>query len=206
MTGNDLLSLRLYNLPLPVSEDEEMFETAFIGVLASFIFAIAFLMTSKSVIESIINERDSSLKHQILVSGASLPSYWLAHYAGDVIFISLPCICAVISYTIFGIRIDGAWIFFSVFTFANPVFVYVFSNVFKEENTASIVIRIFYMIFGMICPVFVALIMLFESTFWLGSILRFMFMFVPIFSLNYGILIISFEDILDLFADAGYMQ
>jgi len=190
------LSLRLYNEPLPLSQAELGFETAFIGVLATFIFGIAFLMTSKSVIETIIRERDTSVKHQILVSGASIPSYWLSHYVGDVLFISLPAFSAVIAYHIYYIDIYGSWKFFLLFAFVNPVFIYCFSNVFPDENTASILIRVIYMILGMILPALVAVMLLLNTTYLLGLFFRQIFLFFPIFTLDYGILVISFEEII----------
>ena len=40
-----------------------------------------------------------------MVSGASIPAYWISHYVGDVIFESLPSLSAIIAYLAFNIEV-----------------------------------------------------------------------------------------------------
>jgi len=77
------------------------------GTFSSILFAMAYMMISKSLVENIIRERENNIKHQILVSGASLPAYWLSHYVGDCLFESLPSIAAIVAYTAFGIDVNS---------------------------------------------------------------------------------------------------
>ena len=66
---------------------------------------MSYMMISKSLVENIIRERERNVKHQILVSGGSLPSYWMSHYAGDIIFEAVPSVAAIIAYTWFKIDV-----------------------------------------------------------------------------------------------------
>jgi len=79
--------------------------TAVAGTFSSVLFAMSYMMISKSLVENIIRERERNIKHQILVSGAGLPAYWASHYVGDIIFESLPSIAAIVAYKSFHINV-----------------------------------------------------------------------------------------------------
>jgi hypothetical protein len=87
--------------------------------------------------------------------------------------------------------LPNAWVFFIVYIFINPVFVYALSAMFQSEATASIMIRIIYIILGVIFPVILASLLYLPDTYALGQILRWFFFIFPIFSLDYGILVIA---------------
>ena len=67
---------------------------------------MAYMMISKSLAENIIRERERNIKHQILVSGAGLPAYWLSNYVADILFEAPPSLCAIGAYLAFGLEVN----------------------------------------------------------------------------------------------------
>lgn len=56
------------------------------GTFVAVLFSIAFMLVADALIQNIIREREKNIKHQIIVSGGSLVSYWTANYVGDIFF------------------------------------------------------------------------------------------------------------------------
>jgi hypothetical protein len=56
------------------------------GSTSAILVAIAYMLISDSLIQNIIKEKQRNVKHQMIISGASLPAYWMSYYIGDVIF------------------------------------------------------------------------------------------------------------------------
>ena len=73
----------------------------------------------------------------------------------------------------------------------NPVFVYACSSMFKVESIASIMIRIIYIILGVIFPVALSGLLLIPETYNIGQGLKWPFLIFPIFALDYGIMVIA---------------
>jgi hypothetical protein len=74
-----------------------------------------------------------------------------------------------------------------IFIFANPVFIYVFSCLFKSDSSASIIIRLSYIFIGAILPTAIQFLLIFESTVKVGKVIRWIFYILPIYSLHIGI-------------------
>jgi len=73
----------------------------------------------------------------------------------------------------------------------NPVFVYAISALFATESTASIMIRIIYIILGIVFPSVVTALLFLPDYYQVGQVLRWFFFWFPIFSLDYAILVIA---------------
>jgi len=130
------------------------------------------------------------------VSGASLPAYWLSHYIVDICFEAPPSIAAIVAYISFGLDLPMAWTLFVVFIFTNPIFVYFLSTLFEKESTASIMIRIIYIILGVILPFAVIILLIIEDTYYLGLVLRWIFYVFPIYCLDIGVMVLADRSIL----------
>jgi len=74
-----------------------------------------------------------------------------------------------------------------IFIFANPLFIYVASCLFKSESSASIIIRLSYIFIGAILPTAIQFLLIFPSTVKVGKAIRWLFYVLPIYSLNIGI-------------------
>jgi hypothetical protein len=74
-----------------------------------------------------------------------------------------------------------------IFIFVNPIFIYAFSCLFKSDASASIIIRLSYLVIGAILPVIIQFLLLFPSTESVGKVLRWVFYVLPIYALNSGL-------------------
>lgn len=131
------------------------------------------------------------IKHQIIVSGASLSAYWLGNYVSDIMFQAIPATFAIVGIHIFGIDIPGVEVLFLIVIFANPAFIYFFSFLFDKDEAGSLAIKMLYFVMGIIAPIAVSVLEVIESTKDAGQILRWFFYPIPIFSLTYGYIAIS---------------
>ena len=60
----------------------------------------------------ILIERVENLRHMQLISGMSLPSYWLSNMIADIIKVYIPIIMIILISVIFDSNYDGVWILF----------------------------------------------------------------------------------------------
>ena len=69
-----------------------------LALAATLFIMIAFSFVPAVVVAFIVKEREAShnCKHQQMISGASVPAYWLANYTWDVFVYALPCACSII--------------------------------------------------------------------------------------------------------------
>ena len=78
--------------PLPVTKGVEQALDSFSNIVACLFIIIAFSFVPGSIIVFVVKERESShnSKHQQLISGVSIPGYWVASYLWDVTLYCLP--------------------------------------------------------------------------------------------------------------------
>ena len=85
LTGDPNIKVTFHEKPMPFSLRFQTYITAASNIFSSFLFAIAYLMVSDTLCQTLIHERKTNLKHQLIVSGASPLSYWTANYLIDVL-------------------------------------------------------------------------------------------------------------------------
>jgi hypothetical protein len=88
-----------------------------------------------------------------MVSGSSLPAYWLSNYLADVIFHALGAAVALLGIYLYDVEVPEIYKLFGLVIFANPVFVYFISFFFDKEESGSLAINIIFFIFGIIAPI-----------------------------------------------------
>mmetsp|Transcript_33217 Transcript_33217/g.23947 ORF Transcript_33217/g.23947 Transcript_33217/m.23947 type:complete len:92 (-) Transcript_33217:1668-1943(-) len=88
----------------------------------------------------------------MLISGASRIAYWLSNYTIDVVFISVPAVIGVFFVRRFEIDVPDCEQLFLYFVLVNPVFIYCLSFMFDSDTKGSVLVRVFYFVFGGIAP------------------------------------------------------
>ena len=88
-----------------------------------------------------------------MVSGSSLPAYWLSNYFADIIFHSLGAIVALLGIWMFNIEVDEIYYLFGLVVLANPVFVYFVTSFFDKDESGSLAINVIFFVFGIIAPI-----------------------------------------------------
>lgn len=93
-----------------------------------------------------MKEREDRCKHQQIVSGMNIYSYWLGNFIYDIgmylvigIFAATMCMAFDIKSLVEGEALVATWLIFILFGFANVTFTYVMSFVFKDYGNSQAV-------------------------------------------------------------------
>lgn len=122
-------------------------------MFAAILFAVAYMMVSDTLVQSIIKERQNNLKHQLMVSGATTLAYWTSQYLVDIVFHMIPAVVAKASIIAFEIDAPQCEVVFFYFALVNPVFIYAVSFLFDTDSKASVLVRVFYFVLGGLAPI-----------------------------------------------------
>jgi len=127
-----------------------------------------------------------------MVSGSSLTAYWMGNYIADIIFQAIPAVVGIIGVNVFDIDVPKVWALFFVTIFANPAFIYFFSFFFDKDEAGSLIIKMLYMILGIIAPIVISILQVVnEHTIHIANIMRWFFYPFPIYSLTFGYMSIA---------------
>mmetsp|Transcript_11894 Transcript_11894/g.11879 ORF Transcript_11894/g.11879 Transcript_11894/m.11879 type:complete len:263 (+) Transcript_11894:1972-2760(+) len=155
-------------------------------------------MIPTGVAASIVNERESNVKHQQIISGSSMVSYWLSNYTVDFIRSMIPMTFAIIMVFVFSVDLPFIWVHFFLFALAIHPFTYATTFWFKKESVAQIITIIMNLFLGAFVTTAVLVLQSFESTRSAATYIRWFPKIFPSFSVVNGILQISARNILSI--------
>jgi ATP-binding cassette subfamily A (ABC1) protein 3 len=101
-TGNKNMTIQTRNHPLPPTKTQRIQRHDLDAFSAAIIVNIAFSFIPASFAVPIVKEREVKAKHQQLISGVSVLSYWLSTYVWDFISFLFPSTFAIILFYAFG--------------------------------------------------------------------------------------------------------
>ena len=166
------------------------------GSIVAFLFAIAFTMIPAGVASQIVNERETNVKHQQIISGVNLSSYWLSNYFVDWIRSMISILVAIIFIYVFRVDLPDAYVLFLLFSLSIHPFTYATSFLLKQQNVAQTLTILFHSFSGGFLAIAILVLQSFRSTKSIGNVLRWFFKIIPSFSVIFGILQISSREIL----------
>lgn len=102
-TQNQNMTIRTRNHPLPMTKSQRLQRHDLDAFSAAIIISIAFSFIPASFAVSIVKEREVKAKHQQLISGVSVLSYWVSTYIWDFISFLFPSTFAIILFYVFGL-------------------------------------------------------------------------------------------------------
>ncbi|KAL4489354.1 hypothetical protein ABPG72_019009 [Tetrahymena utriculariae] len=193
--GKLQITLQVTNQPLPLTQAQKDLSGSAQGLVTSFIYAIAFSFIPASLISFIVKERTEKIKHQQLVSGVSLYTYWFSNYLVDFIKHIIPAVFSILMILAYDISSFtessclGA-ISLMVFLYGWSIipFSYLTSFVFGDYGNAQISSFFINFLFGGIMPMVIFILRIIESTETAGIALGWIFRIIPSFSFGYGIM------------------
>lgn len=101
----------------------------------------------------ILREREENQKHMQLVSGMSLPAYWISNMFADICKAYIPVIVIMGMAAAFGAYYKGMWIIYLLYPPALVPFTYITSFMFSKETTAQVNTLFFhFMVGGILAP------------------------------------------------------
>jgi ATP-binding cassette subfamily A (ABC1) protein 3 len=182
--------------PFPLTATATAGAQAGSGSIVAFLFAIALAMIPAGVASSIVSERENNVKHQQIISGANLVSYWLSNYAVDIIRCLIPIIVAIVFVFVFSADLPFIWVHFLLFSIAIQPFTYATTFWFKKENVAQTLTILLHIFLGGFLAIAVLVLQSFESTADFARIVRWFPKIVPSYCVVSAIFQISARNIL----------
>lgn len=101
----------------------------------------------------ILREREEHQKHMQLVSGMSLPAYWISNMFADIVKAYIPVLVIMALAAAFHAYYPGMWVIYMLYPPALVPFTYITSFLFNHETTAQVNTLFFhFMIGGILAP------------------------------------------------------
>ncbi|KAL4430213.1 hypothetical protein ABPG74_014772 [Tetrahymena malaccensis] len=193
-TKNPHKSIKVTFNPFPLPQLVKDFEDTANGIIASFIFSIAYALIPSSILIYILKEKEDHVKHQHLVSGLSLRSYWLSNFFVDMVKHLIPaslCILMVVAYNIKTFtessNFGAICSLFILYGWAIIPFTYLINFIFEKQGSAQVFTFFINFLLGSVSPVIIMVLRLMSSTKSLALKLQWIFRLFPSFCFGYGI-------------------
>lgn len=197
--ANPGASITVSNKPLPltrlqndISQSSDAFSTATYVVIA-----FAFLPASYAIF--VVRERETGAKHQQLISGVSLPAYWLATYLWDAASYLIPSGLSILMFVAFGVDayttgegLTATVLLFLLYGPAVAAQTYCFSYLFKSHSTAQNIVLLLNFLCGLALMITSFVLDALENTRELNQTLKHFFRLLPPFCLGNGLTQLSF--------------
>jgi ATP-binding cassette subfamily A (ABC1) protein 1 len=205
-------SVKVNNFPLPLSAKTKALFSSFNSFSAVILIVIGFSFIPASIVAFIVKEKEfrHNSKHQQVVSGVNLWSFWLANFIWDYIMYLIPCAAALIMIQAFNFSvltgrdcgnlcIDNAFLatisLFILYGLAMCPFVYTLSYIFKEHTNAQNTVLIINFVIGVILLLVSFALSMIDSTKDTNESLMFLWRFSPPYCLGNGLLQMTVQSI-----------
>ncbi|EGZ20193.1 ABCA1 lipid exporter [Phytophthora sojae] len=210
-TGTSTVNLKVNNHPLPYTAATETVLGSNSSFTASLFICIAFTFLPASIVVFLVKEKQAShnSKHQQLVSGVSLPAFWLSNYIWDFVMYMVPGVCALILIVVFNVAaltgqdcdscssatFPSVILLFILFGLAICPFTYCLSFLFKEHASAQTYTIVLNFMIGVVLMITSFILDLFGSTADVNSVLKFFWRFSPLFNLGNALMSMVTADV-----------
>ncbi|XP_058204040.1 ABC transporter A family member 1 isoform X3 [Rhododendron vialii] len=193
-TQNENMTIRTRNHPLPKTKSQNLQRHDLDAFAAVVVVNIAFSFIPASFAVSIVKEREVKAKHQQLISGVSIWSYWFSTYVWDFVSFLFPTSFAIILFYIFGMdQFIGKGSFlptilmFLEYGLAVASSTYCLTFFFSEHTMAQNVVLLVHFFSGLILMVISFIMGMMETTAHTNSVLKNIFRLSPGFCFADGL-------------------
>ncbi|CAI9301359.1 unnamed protein product [Lactuca saligna] len=193
-THNENMTIQTRNHPLPMTESQRLQRQDLDAFSAAIVVSIAFSFIPASFAVAIVKEREVKAKHQQLISGVSILSYWVSTYIWDFISFLVPSSFAMLLFYIFGLEqfIGSGAVFPTVlilleYGFATASSTYCLTFFFSEHSMAQNVVLLVHFFTGIVLMVISFIMGLIPATQDMNSVLKNFFRLSPGFCFADGL-------------------
>ncbi|RHY28486.1 hypothetical protein DYB32_005940 [Aphanomyces invadans] len=221
ITKSPSATLVVHTHPLPLTAMTKTLFTTFISFATSICVVLAFCFFSASIVPYLVSEKHPThnSKHQQLVSGVSLPAFWLANFAWDMLVFSVPCVFALITIYLFditpftgnacptcaGTPFAGIVALLVLLGFALISLCYCLSYLFTDASGSQTMIIMINMILGVVLMTVSIVLDIVQSTQELNKSLKFLWRLSPLFNVGNGLNSLAIFTIRATFSRDGYV-
>lgn len=184
--GSNTPSISVIVESFPLTDTMKKISDMVNGMVSSFIFTIANAFIPASLIVLIVKEKEDQVKHQQLVSGVSIISYWFSNLFLDLIKHLVPATFCTLMIYAFNISvfkdsevIGAVACLFYLYGWAVIPFTYVLGFVFKKYGNAQVSSFFLHYLVGSILPLVTYILRIFDSTRTIGQVLQWVFRMIP---------------------------
>jgi ATP-binding cassette, subfamily A (ABC1), member 3 len=163
-------------------------------VFIVFVISIGFALIPASMVSQIVSERSKNLKHMQMLSGMSLPAYWISNMLFDIIKAMIPCGIVVGLLSAFDFFYDDVWRVFLVYPLGLVPFTYVSSFLFTSDNVAQTVTIFFHFVLAGIGAITTYIMRVVQQTWVIGDRMHRWMKLVPSFCLTNPMMYMSSKD------------
>ncbi|TYZ68281.1 hypothetical protein PybrP1_002937 [[Pythium] brassicae (nom. inval.)] len=205
------VTLKVNSFPLPYTASTKALFGSFLSFTACIFIVIAFAFFPASIVVFLVKEKQAehNSKHQQLVSGVSLPAFWLANYIWDMATYMIPFTAAVVLIRAFDVSaftgngcttctsatFPAVILLFFLFGLAICPFTYCMSYLFKEHAASQTYTIIANFILGVVLMVVSFILDVIESSKAANKVLKFFWRLSPLYNLGSGLLNQSLQEI-----------
>jgi len=183
--------------PVPFTQQELSIQSSASAFVAVIFITLAFAFIPASFAVFVVREREVSAKHQQLISGVSIPAYWVATYCWDIANYAVPCLLSILLVVAFNVRelldygaAPAMVLLFALYGVSVAAFTYCLSYCFRSHATAQIVV----LVLNLLCMILLIasfIMQQIDNTCAADRALRYVYRLLPGYSLGNGLLQLS---------------
>ena len=197
-------SITTYNHPLPQTFAGQALIDNLSALQAVLFIMIAFAFVPGGIVVFVVREKEAhhNSKHQQMVSGVRIPSYWLSNWVWDIALYSVPLVLSMLCIKVVGLKTfneNGAFracfVLLAGFGWAAGPFTYLASFAYKSHTKAQIFTVLFNIFLGMGLMIAHYVMSLIESTTEMNAMLLPWYRMSPGFCLGHGLWQLSVQNL-----------
>ena len=142
--ANKNISIYVTNEPFPRTYKQLELNNTISGFFGALIFSLALAFKFASIVAFIVKERVDKGKHQQIVCGMDIGSYWAGNFLYDYVLYAIVagfsvgmCVALNIEALIEGDALAATALLFFLLGLSNIPFTYIFSNIFTSYGNAQ---------------------------------------------------------------------
>ncbi|CAE8744011.1 unnamed protein product [Polarella glacialis] len=194
--GAGITGLDVVNHPFGFTSYELGRTDFIVGIMAGVMVMAAFAFVPAGITSFVVLEKEKDVKHQLVISGCSIPAYWLSNLLFDVAVGVIPVIGALIVFSGYNVTsivtepgLSGAIALLLMFLPAAAGFSYLFSFAFSKAGTSLMVAWVLNLALGFLGQIIVQLVFSVTSgDQTIGLVIRWIFRLIPTYCLGNGFL------------------
>ena len=189
-------NVKVYNHPFPPTHDMDDISFLGDGFIGSLLVGMGCTFIPVGVIGLVMKEKELNIKHQHVISGMSIWSYWMSYFLWDIIKHILPTIGIPVLTIIFNlesfvdkdIKIAAQFVLIYIFGFAVFPFTYLSTFFFSKFSTAQYATIGLHFLTGCALPSALYVMLFYDSLRETVKVLVWIFKIFPNFCLGWGVM------------------